>query len=145
MVHYGKFVFLLYAGFVLGMSTLCYMAVNQKFDMVTPNYYAQELKYQGTIDARSNANAFTKGMYLQKTADSLTLVFAQPIENKAKGIAHFYCPSDANNDKEVSFDFTSDQKIAMNIEGIAPRYYQVSLNWEANGVPYQVETSVQIK
>ena len=39
-----------YLAFVAGMGFLVFKASNQEFDLVTKDYYEQELKYQQVID-----------------------------------------------------------------------------------------------
>ncbi len=59
-MNWGVRITILYSSFVLFMSTMVYMCTRQHFDLVAPDYYAQELQYQKVIDGTNNTKNFEK-------------------------------------------------------------------------------------
>ncbi len=51
-MNWGVGIAIVYILFVLGMLTLVFKSRSQKIDLVTENYYQQELAYQEEIDAK---------------------------------------------------------------------------------------------
>ena len=58
-MNWGYKILLVYAVFIAGILFLVYKASSQKMDLVTPDYYEQELKYQSQINATERANALS--------------------------------------------------------------------------------------
>ena len=48
--NWGWKIAILYGGFVCFMLVMVFIASNQKVELVTTNYYEEELKYQSHID-----------------------------------------------------------------------------------------------
>ena len=53
---WGTKLLLVFTAFALLMSTLVYMCMKQKFELVSKDYYKDELRYQDKIDGMNNAN-----------------------------------------------------------------------------------------
>lgn len=127
-------VFCLFASMII---VLVVMSMRQNFDMVTDNYYEEELKYQDRIDAETNAAAFSNGILFTMSADSVKLTMpAEGFYGFNKGTIVFYRASDAH------LDVTSDLKIDaaghqnFDRKKFVSGNYEVSLSWEASGKNY---------
>ena len=57
-IHWGYKIMIVYLFFVVGMVVLVIKSTMQKFELVQPDYYADELKYQTVIDASQRAKNF---------------------------------------------------------------------------------------
>lgn len=53
--NWGKGIVMVYVLFVAGMLYLVFQSKQQKLDLVVDDYYQQELKFQGQIDAAQRA------------------------------------------------------------------------------------------
>lgn len=98
--NWGTKILLVYCGFVvfmLGMVTLC---MRQHFDLVTPDYYAQELKYQAVIDGQENSNRLQKQVQVVQDASGVTISFPQELSRIDSGIIQFYRPDNQIHDFE---------------------------------------------
>ena len=60
---------IVYSFFVVGMLFLVIKSTMQKFELVQPDYYADELKYQTVIDASQRAKNFQVELNVQKQAE----------------------------------------------------------------------------
>jgi hypothetical protein len=91
-------VFLAFAGL---MATLVYKAVNTKFELVTKDYYKDELRYQDKIDGAANAAAAGRLELLQDNS-TITLQLPPAMRSlNAEGEAWFYCKTQASKDKRL--------------------------------------------
>lgn len=93
---------------------LVYKSNNEKVDLVSPDYYAQELKFQDKIDGQNNMNSLSGKV--EYTAKNQTVELKFPAEFFGKitaGEILFYRPSDAALDikGKLSLDSLGRQKI----------------------------------
>lgn len=139
-MNYGKFILGLYLSFALGMGYLVYRSVNQKFDLVTPDYYAQELQFQKRLDATNRSNALSEKISYQIENENITFSLPQEMQAKnLKGNLKIYCPWDASKDKNVSFDTQSSDHLSLPKPELPKGNYKLMLNWEMDGQQYYWE------
>ena len=72
-VSWGYKIFFAYTAFAAGILFLAYKASQQNFDLVTENYYEQELKYQDVIDQKSNVALLSEAPKISHTVNSVSL------------------------------------------------------------------------
>jgi len=134
-------VFLLFAGLIF---TLVYKATNTKYDLVSKDYYKDELRYQDKIDGLNNANKLS-GISISQDVNELVLDL--PIEMKgsvSEGEIWFYRNNDASKDRKIPLqtDAFGRQRIMKNT--IAKGNYQLKLNWRSGGNLYYSEQNLTI-
>lgn len=106
-VSWGTKIAAFYISFVLFIIAMVYMAFGEKYDLVTENYYQQEIEFQDRID--KSANAFALDDKLKISLKDKYVVMRFPVsETEIKGKVHFFRPSDEN------FDFS--EEISLNNE-----------------------------
>ncbi len=91
-------VFLVFAGL---MATLVYNAVTTKFELVSIDYYKDELRYQEKIDGAANAAEAGK-MILAQDTSTITIALPASLQtSQLKGEAWFYCKTNAKHDMRM--------------------------------------------
>ena len=65
-LSWGYKITLVYIAFVAGMGFLVFKASSQKFDLVTKDYYEQELKYQQVIDQAANSSRLSEPVTIEQ-------------------------------------------------------------------------------
>ncbi|HSC53145.1 MAG TPA: FixH family protein [Phnomibacter sp.] len=134
--NWGTKIFLVYGIFVVAMLTLVYMCTRQQLDLVSTDYYAQELKFQQVIDGRKNATELNGEFTLQATHDSL--IVQLPTDAVAgKGEIFFYRPDNASFDVTIPFENTTT--IAIPSSQIKTGTYKVKASWKHNDKPFYQE------
>ncbi len=141
--NWGTKLILVYSGFVvfmLGMVTLC---MRQHFDLVTPDYYAQELKYQSVIDGQKNSNRLQKQVLIQQDASGVSVLFPDELSRIDSGIIQFYRPNNKLQDfeKPVAGGLQYSIPSANFVYGL----YKVKLIYASEGLQYFDEQSLFIK
>lgn len=134
-------VFIAFAALIL---TLVYMAANTRFDLVTKDYYKEELRYQDKIDAMINASRLSR-VAVEQDAYALTIALPKEMNGKKiSGEAWFYCKTDAANDRKIilNVDDSSRQLIMKNLLVKGP--YQLKLNWQSQAGNYYKEMEIII-
>src|SRR6187455_1789375 len=128
-----------YIAFVAGMVFLVFKASSEKFDLVTKDYYDQELKYQQVIDQAANTSKLSVPVIIERKEGELKISFPGEKKNKKK-LFYFYLyyTADAKKDLRKSFELNENelvQALPVGMKGM----YEVKLSWEAEGVKYYFE------
>jgi nitrogen fixation protein FixH len=131
-----------YVLFVGGIVFLSVKASRQHFDLVTPDYYEQEIKYQEVVDQKTSTAALSAPVTIEKADKSLLIQFPAEFKDQAiKGEIYFYCPSDKRKDVKENFS-TATQSYTQAIPVNASGMYDIKLQWEAGGKQYYKEQKI---
>jgi len=141
-ISWGYKIIIAYLLFVAGILFLAFKANQEKFDLVTKDYYDEELKYQQVIDQAANAAKLSEPVKLEKSGSSLNIIFPAEMNNKKKEIDFYlYYAADAKKDFKLSFETSGDKYSQPLPEGIAGQY-ELKLSWTAENVKYYHEQKI---
>lgn len=138
-MSWGYKILILYVVFVAGIMFLVIKSSNQKVDLVTPDYYDKELKYQQKINARSNVQLLTDSIKYGLSNGKMVIVFPKDFKGKkVSGNVVLYCPSDEKKDIKHNF-LIQDEPISISIPGTKKLEYELQLTWRADNTDYYFE------
>ena len=135
-------VFIIFAALII---TLVYKAANTRFDLVSKDYYKDELRFQDKIDGIHKANSVSRVTLIQ---DAHTLTISMPKEmqgEKISGEAWFYCRSDAAKDKKFLLNLDDSNRLLIRKQALVKGPYQLKLNWKSISGNYYTEQEVFIQ
>ena len=142
--NWGYKIAILYGAFVIMISYLAVRASTQKVDLVSEDYYEQELNFQKKIDMLKRTNNLVDSVSYQATASNMEVTLPAPFNGKqVSGFLKLYCPSNAANDQLMQFK-VENNKLNIPFKKAAKGYYQVQLEWEVAGVAYLNEKYMSI-
>lgn len=136
-------VFLVFAG---GMSFLVYKCFHTNYDLVSKEYYKDEIAYQHIIDGTNKANQLNGSISLQQYGNDL--VIQLPAEMKGKtinGSVLFYYAQNAMNDRTVALKPDSDGSQVISTLTISPGNYIAKVSWNCDNQFYYSEKNILIK
>ena len=137
---------MLYLGFVALIVTLVSLTMSQKVDLVSKDYYDQEIKYQNRIDRINQTHSLKSALVWEVKQGKLALQFPRELKGqKIKGKAFFFRPSDASLDKTMEVATDTSCQIDISTQNLKPGMYKLQMEWEANEVAYYNEGVVQIR
>lgn len=143
-INWGAKIALLYGGFVALIVILVAGSMRQDFDLVAPDYYSQEIKYQQVIDAGKNQAALSAPVSVHANETMVSIDFPAEFANKTlTGGIQFYSPVNAAWDKSVKLDITGNN-ISIPCSELHATTYTIKINWEADGKKYYQETSLNL-
>lgn len=141
-MSWGYKIMFIYIAFVAGMGFLVFKASTQEFDLVTKDYYEQELKYQQVIDQSANASKLSMPLNIEKKEAELKISFPDEMKNKKKLVDFYlYYAADAKKDFRRSFELNENelaQALPVGMTGM----YELKLTWETEGVKYYHEQKI---
>lgn len=145
-LNWGVKIALLYVGFVILIITMVGMAMNQKVDLVSKDYYEQELRYQDKINKSKRSLALIEPMTWQVNPGTLVLKFPKQFKNKTvKGTVYFFRPSDEAMDTRINFVVQDTSRSGyLNTVKLKPGLYKMQIDWQANDQEYYNEGIIQL-
>lgn len=125
-----------YLFFTAGILFLVFKANNEKFDLVTKDYYKEELKYQQVIDYTENSAKLSASVIVEKRDGVLKIFFPGEMKDKNKTVDFYlYCPADAKKDFRLAFR-TNEMEISQPLPAGISGMYELKLTWQADSVTY---------
>ena len=114
----------------------------QNAELISNNYYEEELRYQDIIDAKKNAAKLEEQPVYKATSEGMMISFPASIkvdEDKASFV--LFRTEDSNLDvkKEVGLQhnlFLIPKKV------LSPGSYTLKLKWTENKKPYQIDYDI---
>ena len=144
-MNFGNKLLLVFAAFAGLLSYMTYRCFCVPVDLVSTEYYKDEISYQDVIDGTKNANA----LYGKTTvAESLSNIVVQlPNEMKGhlvKGTILFYSPSQIENDRHFTLTTDNDAKQLIDVKNFKKGNYTVKIDWKENNNHYYTEKQLTI-
>jgi hypothetical protein len=137
---------ILYLGFVGLILTLVMMSMNQKVDLVSKDYYKQELNYQSRINAIQNADGAGGNLVLTQEKSKITIEFPPSLAGKITGgEITFFRPSDSSQDKKFNLQVTADGKEEIKTSQLQKGFYKIMISAFADGKEFYFEESITVK
>jgi hypothetical protein len=144
--NWGHKITLAFSAFVVFIFVMVYKAVKSDFQLVTKEYYKDELAYQEVIDGTNKANQLSTAVSIQQLGDQL--IIQLPTEMKQQtvtGSIWLYCPSEDKNDRRLALIVDEDGKQIISTNTIAAAGYLAKIRWQVNNHTYYTEQRITIK
>ncbi len=143
-MNWGYKILFVYTAFVAGILFMVFKSSSQRFDLVTPDYYAKELKYQDKIDQMNRVSALSAPVTCEVKDNTLQIGFPKDFNGKRlTGEAVLYCPSDESRDIKKEFA-VQDELLMIPLSAVKNGLYELHLSWQEGGVAYYFEKKIFI-
>jgi len=141
-ISWGHKILFVYLAFVIGIMFLVFKASQQKFDLVTPNYYDAELKFQKVIDDKQRVTELSAPPRVTHSVNTVSIQLPNEFLNKeAKGELFLYRPSDAS--KDIRKGFIADKGfIGIVLDKNLSGAYEIKLSWQTEGKTFYNEQRI---
>ena len=144
-ISWGIKIIITFAVFAAGIFTMVAVSMMNDTDLVSENYYEQEIKYQDQIDLLNKSAHLNESVILTQEGNELILNVSElkkEGDNPYEGKILFYRGSDAKKDFDIPFDPDANGIQKINSEKLAKGYWKVSLKLNKNGDEYFVEKKI---
>jgi hypothetical protein len=127
------------------IGTLVYKCMQQNFELVSKDYYGDELRYQDKIDGVNNANKLS-GIKVIENVTDISIQLPKELNGMAlTGEAWFYCPNNASNDRKIPLNVSDSGTMLIAKNKLAKTKYLLKLNWESGKEKFYNEQSIELK
>ncbi len=145
-LNWGHKITLGFSAFVFFMGFMVYKSMHTDFQLVSKEYYKDELAYQQVIDGTNRANKLSTAVSIAQTDETFTIQLPAEMKGKqASASIWLYCPTDNKKDQRLTLTADADGKLLIARKTIAAGNYVVKTNWQADGTTFYNEQSVSIK
>jgi hypothetical protein len=136
-------IIVMFALFFAGMAGVVVVASTHPEYLVSGNYYEQELKYQGQIDAVARAQK--SGAAIVSANDFVTVTLpAGQLAQKLSGSVELYRPSASELDREFPLTPKAGGSQTLDVSRFTPGLWVVHVRWNAGGQDYFLEKKITV-
>ena len=140
--NWGTKIMLSFIAFAAFMGYLVVMSFQQNIDLVTEDYYGEELKYEQRISQMNNVNDLKNKVKIKVDGDHYVITF--PHDQIKLGSIHFYRPDNKVFDKIYDLKDSENQYVVSKAE-LIPGRYRIKIGWEATGKKFYQEEVVFVR
>jgi hypothetical protein len=144
-MNWGWRIALLYLGFVAMIVALVAASSMQEFHLVTPDYYAEEVKYETRMGEIRNSQSLSEPVQIRMdlASRSLRVKFPGGLSG-IEGTVTLYRPSDARLDRSwpAAPDTSGLQQI--DLSSLQSGRWRVKVMWSAGGAAYYDEALISL-
>lgn len=132
--------------FATFLATFVVWALGQKQDLVTENYYEQEVRYQEQLDRLNRTQAQSEQTTVTFDATRNCIVINLPAAQAAgaSGKIQLYRPSNAKLDHEVPLAINAGGMQTLDAKAMAAGLWKVRIQWRVNGQEYFLDQAVVV-
>lgn len=136
-------------GFVAFAGMIVYMVIqsmNTRYDLVSKEYYKDELQYQQVIDGTSRANQLGSRAAITQADGQLIVQLPREMQQKLiTGSLWLYSANDAQKDRKIVLQVNEQAMQTIDSRGMVPGSYTAKISWQAGGESYYTEVPVTIQ
>lgn len=144
-INWGTGIIIAFIGFIsFIMYFIITMNVDDTYDhdLVTEDYYAEELEYQKDIDKLKNAKNLNENITYKKTAEGLIILFPKAIDfKKITGKVFLYRPSNKHLDFDTVISLSKPNLLIPDNRLVDGRW-NIKIDWQYNGISYLFKESI---
>ncbi|WOD42420.1 FixH family protein [Hwangdonia lutea] len=138
-INWGTGIVLAFIGFIsFIMYFIITMNIDSKYDhdLVTEDYYKQELQVQNDIEKQKNANALAKNIDWKKTDKGLVITFPESLNaENITGKVFLYRPSNKQFDFETAISL-SNHNLLIPDKRLLDGRWNIIVDWQYSGKSY---------
>ena len=145
-INWGTGIVIVIAAFIsFIMYFVITMSTNNKYsyDLVTDNYYQQELQYQKQIEAEKNAKNLIENVKLKHSEFGLTVNFPKDLDYKMiNGKVFLYRPSNKQLDFEIPISISNTYLLVPEKRLLDGRW-NINIAFKYNNKEYLIKEEIQ--
>jgi nitrogen fixation protein FixH len=133
--------------FISGTVGLIVMASSQKTDLISPNYYEQEIKYQGRIDSLARTEQLGSRAKIAFDAQHRRITISVPAEHVRSGLAgkiQLYRPSAPGLDRQFTLEPDSQGMQFIDAATLPRGFWKVRVSWTVEGREFFIDQPLVI-
>jgi nitrogen fixation protein FixH len=142
--------YVIIGAFICFISYISYFvskAMRSEVNLVSKDYYQQELDYQDHIEVMNRTNALNQDVTVAAPAGTNQVIINIPgaANNKVTGNISFFRPSDSDQDFQIPVNLNESQNQILNTDKLSKGLWRVKVNYTHGGQHYFSETQITLK
>ena len=142
-MNWGKGITIVLICFIGFIGTFVYIAFTKNADLVSENYYENELSYDQTKTEKSNYTALNSEINIDKVEEGIVFQFPSEMGDLKSGSIEFYRPDQKIYDRSFDIELAEGNSQSLEYNNFVDGYYDISVRWEnINEKIYLFESSI---
>ncbi len=145
-INWGTGMVLAMIGFIsFIMFFVIKMSTNDKYqhDLVTEDYYQQELKVQGNMEREQKGNKLSQNIRLKQTEEGILIIFPDSLNiSDITGKVFLYRPSNKQFDFEIPISL-SNQNLLIPDNRLLDGRWNLIIDWQYQGTSYRFKRDIR--
>ncbi len=143
-MNWGYKILIVYILFIAGIGFLVFKSTMQNQDLVTPDYYEQELKYQQKIDEIERSNQLSASIKYVLKDGVINISFPEEMKDKeVTAQVLLYCIAEKSKDIKKEYT-TNTAAILFNLPAVNKGLHELQINWQSQGVTYYFKDKILV-
>ena len=143
--NWGWNIVLVLALFMTMIIVMVVKSVQTKVDLVTQDYYSDEIAYQEQIDKVANAKSLEGVFTWNRYAEGIELIFPEGLDgDNFKGTLSRYRPSDKNLDREIVIEALSNNSFFISSDQLASGKWTLKVDGKVGEKAYYFEQRIKL-
>jgi hypothetical protein len=142
-MNFGKWIVVAFVLFALFIGTLVTVCVKQDVNLVSKNYYKDELVYQQQIKRISNTAQLQQKPAITTLGNNIVISLDKQFKIQG-GQVKFFCPSNPQMDKEFELRMTGENSQTFDTGIFQKGMYKAKLTWKMEGEEYYYEQVIYL-
>lgn len=133
--------------FISGTVGLIVMAATQRVDLISGNYYEQEIKYQSRIDSLSRAQQLGTNASIVYDLALKRILITLPEEHVDVGVTgrvELYRPSMAGLDRQIPLDMKDNNVQSIDASELQRGLWRVRAIWTVNKTEFALDQKIVV-
>lgn len=145
MMNWGTKITILYIGFVILIVSMVFISATNKSELVSKDYYEQELRYQDRIDALNNEQKLSVTINYEIVDQFVILKYLNSeIRKDFKGEVLFFRPSDSTKDLKIDLIFDKEGEQIISKDKLSKGVYKMCISWKNDKKVFYKEAIITI-
>ena len=134
--------FSLFGAFIIA---LVVRSFQETIDLVSEDYYQQELGYQQQIDKMINHQALLVPLSFSQQAQRLVVQFPNDLAAEVQGTIQLFRPSDARSDRTLTIALNPARQQIIATNELVKGRYKIKVDWTSGEEAYYTEELIFIQ
>jgi len=142
-MNWGHKIIFSFVAFMIFLGILVYRSFQSKVNLVSQDYYKQEIVYQDQINKIENELALEKSVSIVHNSrlNELLIIFPRELEVKTSRLT-LYRPSDASMDRSWNLQLDQENADKISTESLSGGLWQVQVEWSDQSNSYYKEQNI---
>lgn len=139
---------LAYVLFAAGIAVMIFLACSHSSDLVSANYYEQEIKYQSRLDQLNRTAGFNDQVKVAFDTAARRISISLPADHagpQTSGNVQLYRPSAAGLDRELKLELDANGSQSLDAATLEPGLWKVRIHWTSRQQEYFADKSIVVK
>ena len=141
-MNWGARISVSFIVFAMVIFTMVYISMNQDVNLVSEDYYMQEIEYEDQIQRLRNTQALEQPpvITIERGAQQVIISFPEELRGQIKdGYIHLFRPSDSRLDKRFKLALDNEGIQRVSIRGQMKGMWKAKLYWQDYNLEYYQE------